>query len=51
MVPTTVGMILVTTALAAAPRQAQDAVQSGDAGAHVGKTKIVCGDVTAVRTR
>lgn len=42
-------MILVTTALAAAPRQAQDVVPSAEAGAHIGKTKIVCGDVSAVR--
>ena len=49
MVRTALGVLLVTTSLAPAPRQAQAVVAPGDAGAHIGKTKIVCGDVSAVR--
>jgi TonB family protein len=48
MARTGVGAWLAVTALVAAP-QPQDVVAASDAGAHVGQTKIVCADVTAVR--
>jgi TonB family protein len=48
MARTGVGVWLAVTALVAPP-QPQDVVAASDAGGHVGQTKIVCADVTAVR--
>jgi TonB family protein len=49
MLRTAVGVGLAVTAVAWAAPQADDVVAASDAGAHVGKRRIVCADVAAVR--
>jgi hypothetical protein len=48
MVRTAVGVWLGVITLAAAP-QPQDVIAASDAGAHIGKTRVVCADVAGAR--